>query len=177
MPQFSRRAFTKMAACIAVIPAGSAYSPAMARAVEAMRDNLIALDAAQMRWSRDRCAYERAGLYEQDAFWSWYKSQPSTLAYEDAVANARDAVERVFLTPQSFRDDEDAVLEALHAYEEIHPSSFWMQTARDLFTPRRHRTYSQDHIRHWLLTDPEEDFEKTGMPGFLKVMRTRLGAS
>ena len=65
---------------------------------------------------------------------------------------------------------------ALDAYEEIHPSAFAMQTARDLFTPRRYQTYAHARLRHYLLTDPDEDFAKTGMPGFLRVMRARYRA-
>jgi len=90
-----------------------------------------------------------------------------------AVQHARDCVEAAFMTPTSCAGDEDAVMLALDAYEEIHPSAFWMQTARDLFTPGRHQTYSRDRLRHWLLTDPDEDFIKTGMPGFLRAARQK----
>ena len=93
----------------------------------------------------------------------------------NVVRHARNCVERVFVTPIEGSDDEDAVMTALDAYEEIHPSAFAMQTARDLFTPRAHQTYSRDRLRHWLLTDPEEDFAKTGMPWFLAEMRKRHG--
>lgn len=91
----------------------------------------------------------------------------------DVVRHARDCVEKVFSTPCAFIDDEDAVMIALDAYEDIHPSAFAMQTARDLFTPRAHQSYSRERLRHWLLTDPDEDFAKTGMPWFLREMRQR----
>lgn len=86
----------------------------------------------------------------------------------DVVRHARNCVEKVFASPCASVDDEGAVMMALDAYEDIHPSAFAMQTARDLFTPRRHQTYSRERLRHWLLNDPDEDFAKTGMPGFLR---------
>lgn len=91
----------------------------------------------------------------------------------DAVGHARDCVENAFMTPSACAADDDAIMMALDAYEQIHPSAFAMQTARDLFTPRRYRTYAHERLRHWLLTDPEEEFAKSGMPGFLQAMRER----
>jgi hypothetical protein len=91
----------------------------------------------------------------------------------DLLRHARDCVENAFMTPTICAADEDALMVALDAYEEIHPSAFAMQTARDLFTPRRYQTYSRERLRHWLLTDPEEEFAKSGMPGFLREMRER----
>lgn len=124
-----------------VLPILDSLSPVMAARIRAMRDALAALGEA---------------------------TDP---LQDDVVRHARECVEAAFTTPISCADDEDAVILALDAYEEIHSSAFSMQTARDLFTPRAHQTYPRDRLRHWLLTDPDEDFVKTGMPGFLRVAR------
>lgn len=150
--RIDRRNVLTLAAAVAlasVIPAipgmfpVPSLSPIMAARMRAMRDALAALEVA-----------------------------PKALE-SDAVAYARDCVENALLTPTACAADEDAVLMALDAYEEIHPSAFAMQTARDLFTPRRYQTYPLARLRHWLLTDPDEDFAKSGMPGFLRTMRER----
>lgn len=147
-----RRQFMAMTVCASLafiapvfsgIPTLPSYSPIMAERIRAMRDALAALEVAT------------------DALQG------------DAVGHARDCVENAFMTPSACAADEDAIMIALDAYEEIHPSAFAMQTARDLFTPRRYRTYALDRLRHWLLTDPDEDFAKSGMPGFLREMRAR----
>lgn len=151
MTTTDRRNFVMMtarAALALIVPTGSlpvqnALSPIMAARIRAMRDALTALEVAM------------------DALQG------------DAVGHARDCVENAFMTPSACAADEDAVLMALDAYEEIHPSAFAMQTARDLFTPLRYRTYAHERLRHWLLTDPEEEFAKSGMPGFLRTMRER----
>lgn len=145
----------------------------MAARIHAMRGALLVLDHAGNQQRADWSRYEGAELVSQDGFWPWYKTQRSTILYDRAIQDARNAVEAAFMTPTYSSRDEDAVMEALTAYEEIHPSAFWMQTARDLFTPLRFQTYPLERIRHWLLTDPEEDFEKTGMPGFLRAVRAK----
>lgn len=131
------------ASVIPSLPSPNFLSPVMAARLRDMRDALAVLKAA---------------------------NEP---LQDDVIHHARDCVERAFATACVSVDDEDAVMIALDAYEDIHPSAFAMQTARDLFTPRRHQTYPLDRLRHWLLTDPDEDFAKTGMPGFLQEMRTR----
>jgi hypothetical protein len=103
---------------------------------------------------------------------SAFKETTDPLQY-DAVAHARTCVELVFMTPTCCAGDEAGVMMALDAYEDIYPYAFAMQTARDLFTPRRYQTYSRERLRHWLLTDPDEEFVKSGMPGFLREMRAR----
>ncbi len=153
MTTTDRRKFVVMTAVAALaffvptatsgLPVQNSLSPIMAARIRAMRDAFAALKVAT------------------DALQS------------DAVGRARDCVENVFGTPTACAADEDAVMLALDAYEQIHPSAFAMQTARDLFTPRRHQSYPLDRLRHWLLTDPDEDFVKSGMPGFLRTMRTR----
>ncbi len=95
---------------------------------------------------------------------------------QDAIAHARDCVEAAFMTPCASAADEDAVMMALDAYEKIYPNAFAMQSARDLFTPRQYQTYPLDRLRHWLLTDPDEDFAKSGMPAFLRRLREGAAA-
>jgi len=177
MHRIDRREFVTMTATAgmsaAFLPLWPTLNAQMAARIHAMRDALLVLDDAGNQQRADWSRYEGAGLVSQDGFWSWYKTQRSTVLYDRAIQDARNAVEEAFMTPTYSSRDEDAVMEALNAYEEIHPSAFWMQTARDLFTPLRFQTYPLEHIRHWLLTDPEEDFEKTGMPGFLRAVRAK----
>ena len=157
MTTIDRRKFVAMTACAALasivptatgpVPVPSSLSPIMAARIRTMHDAMAALEAVT------------GGV-------------PS----DDVVCYARHCVEQAFATPSACVEDEDGVMLALDAYEKIHPSAFAMQTARDLFTPRRHQTYPLDRLRHWLLTDPDEDFSKTGMPGFLQKMRARQRA-
>lgn len=128
-------------------------------------------DVASLRLERDYARYKAVGLTDRDDFWDWYEAQSSTKAYRIALKQVQDAVEAALMTPPVSPEEEDAIMEALEVYKDIAPSFFALQTACDLFTPSRHQTYPLDRLRHWLLTDPEEDFEKTGMPGFLKIMR------
>lgn len=179
MVHLDRRAFVGLAAgttVAALLPwPATDLSPAMSANFATMRDAMAALEVATHRQRTFWCAYVEAGLIAQDGFWDWYQGQPVSVAYRNALDHARFAVEAAFATSPGTPADEDAVMKALDAYEEIYPYAFAMQTARDLFTPRRYQTYPLDRMRHWLLTDPDEDFAKSGMPPFLRTLRdTRL---
>lgn len=93
------------------------------------------------------------------------------VAYLAALNDARSAVETVFMTTPQTGQDEDAVMEAIDAYRQIAPSGFAVQCARDLFTPKRFQAYSHEADRRWLLSEPDEVFEKSPMPDFLLRIR------
>jgi len=177
-----RRRFFSLTAGLAVAPTIPAalqiagLSVAMAGSLRAMNEAMTLLESASDRWRSDYKLYGAAGLHDREGFWDWYKAQPSTIVYDDAVQRARDAVERAFMTKTASYQDEDAVMLALAAYAEIAASSFAVQTARDLNTPQRFQTYPLDRLRHALLTDPDEDFVKSGMPGFLRRLRENRAA-
>jgi hypothetical protein len=146
-------------------------SPAMTAAMRDIERTMGLLKIAQADKARDWVRYETAGLLEGEGFWDWYMQQDSTRTYYAAWKQAQDLVEQSLMIPAETADDEDALIRALDIYAQISPSSFATQTARDLFTPRRHQAYSHDAGRVWLLTEPDDMFEKLPMPDFLKKMR------
>lgn len=114
---------------------------------------------------------EAAGLLGEDAFWDWYQVQPVRMVYRQALENALHSVEAAFMRGPESWADEDAVMDALTMYEQIAPSAFAIQCARDLFTPPRYQSYPHETVRHWLLYEPDEMFAKSPMPDFLLRMR------
>lgn len=178
MAHLDRRGFVTLAVGAAVTPllsglAWSGLSTAMAARVDAMREAMAKLELVGRSHDAFRQSCDDMGLIARDGFWGWYQAQPVRVEFQQVLERARSEVEAAFMMRPETASDEDAVMMALAAYEEIHPSAFAMQTARDLFTPRRYQTCSRDRLRHWLLTDPDEYFVKSGMPGFLRTMRER----
>lgn len=175
MPDIDRRGFltagAALAATLSVPFLKGLPSPMMAEALRDIDQAIQAFETARAAKVRDWARYEAALLLDGDGFWEWYMQRDTTRRYYAAWTHARAVIERAFMLPVETMDDEDALMKVLDLYAQISGSSFATQTARDLFTPRRYQTYPHDRIRHWLLTDPEEDFEKTGMPGFLRQMR------
>jgi hypothetical protein len=139
--------------------------------MQALRLAMSDYEAASLSRARFYARCEQAGALENDGFWDWFVKQPVIRNYHAAGQRAQEAAEAAFATTPLSMGDEDAVVEALDIYAQIAPSAFALQTARDLFTPKRFQTYPLDNLRNALLTDPDEMFEKSGMPGFLKVMR------
>lgn len=100
--------------------------------------------------------------------------QPESWAYYMAKRRAQAAAERAFMTQPACEVEDDAIMQAFELYARIAPSAFAVQTARDLFTPRRYQNCepeSFDNIREGLLTDPDEMFAKSPVPEFLWEMR------
>ncbi|EKS35371.1 hypothetical protein [Afipia clevelandensis] len=152
MTNIDRRSFG-MAAAGAVFALHSAAFSASARSVSTMASKV-----ADMR-------------HAMKLFEIAFKGDEYGNSYQATVEHAVDAVEAVFTTPPASADEDDAVIEALEAYRQVAPSWFSLQTAHDLFTPARYRSYALDRLRDGLLSDPDEEFVKSGMPWFLKAMR------
>lgn len=146
-------------------------SGTMAESLRAMSDAMAALERTGRAQDAFWQSCEAAGLIERDAFWDWYQVRPVRVAYQQALERAWAAVEAAFMTMPETHEDEDGVMHALASYEQIAPSAFAMQSARDLFTPPRYQSYPHDAERAWLLTAPDEMFTKSPMPGFLRRMR------
>lgn len=177
MKSLNRRQFVSFAAVSLMAPAAFIKTfeqgSALFAARRTMLQALAIFDNAFTQWRATWNASEARGMINQDGFSEWFDAQPTTLAYNAARDRAFEAVEAVFMSDPQTELEEDIVMEALEAYAQIAPSSFALQTARDLFTPIRFQKYPLERLRHWLLTDPEEDFEKTGMPRFLREMRSK----
>jgi|GEM_PF-5802832 len=175
MPDIDRRGFLTAGAALAAtlsLPLLKGLpSPMMAEALRDIDQAIQAFETARAAKVRDWARYEAALLLDGDGFWDWYMQRDTTQRYYAAWKQAQEVVEDTLMIPAKNPDDEDALMTVLDVYAQISGSSFATQTARDLFTPPRYQTFPHDRIRHWLLTDPDEDFEKTGMPAFLRRMR------
>lgn len=159
------------AACVA-LPSGG--KDVLTDRMEIAREAVERWRAAFDLWKTCRNSYEVVEIATSEGVREEFIPTAPTLLYDEVRDRAQAAVEAVLMTPPENDSDDAAIMDALDLYAEIAPSAFALMTARDLFTPRRYQTYPLAQIRHWLLTDPEEDFEKTGMPAFLKTMRQRV---
>lgn len=178
--KYNRREFIVAApvGAVALITSGApslgnyaGLSCTLATRLAAMRGALAVLEAASQSQEAFWQSCETIGLIEQDAFWDWYQVQPVRMAYRQALENALHTVEAAFMATTTSSADEEVVMDALSAYEQIAPSAFAMQCARDLFTPQRFQTYPLSRMREALLSDPDECFAKSPVPGFLHRMR------
>lgn len=152
-------------------PSWSGVGPAMTSRLAAMREAMAGLERARHAHDVFWTCCEAAGAFEHDGAWDWYQAQPVRVAYRRALERAWSAVEAAFMTVPVTPADEDGVMQALATYEPIAPSAFAMQSARDLFTPPRFQSYPHEPLRRWLLSEPDETFAKSPMPGFLLRMR------
>lgn len=180
MTRLNRRALIGTALAAAIIPALPDYatgtpalSASLTRRCAAMREALAAFERASVEFQR--FCDEMTSELEDEEFWAWYSAQPSHVAFKAAQHKAQAAVEAVFMTRPETDADDDAIVAAFDAYVPVADSAFAVQCARDLFTPLSHvpaksrKAYRA--IREYLLTDPDEMFEKCNLPAFAIAKR------
>jgi hypothetical protein len=172
MTELDRRQFVSTLVCTAAGVAMPPGAPSLvASQMEVARHAYCRWQAAFDLWRTCNRLFEVVEVATETGVLERFIPTAPTLVYSEARDMAQDAIETVLMTKPLNEGDDAIIMDALDLYAEIAPSSFAMTTARDMFTPERFQNYPLTNIRHCLLTDPDEDFEKTGIPGFLKVMR------
>lgn len=182
MAGLDRRAFVRAALATAIVSASPdiataspRLSPLMAERCRAMRRLLSVFNIAAVKFRKFCDGLTNDNELEDEEFWAWYCAQPARIVFKAAQLSAQTAVEAVFMTSPETEADGDAIMAAFDAYFPVADSSFAVQCARDLFTPLSHVPAKSRKaywaIREYLLTDPDEMFEKSDLPAFAVAMR------